>query len=170
MSNIIKSQIIISDEIKELVAGIESPATSDTLIEIRNRMYSRLETRPYNQSTREHEKTIRWKRTSAEIIKDGYVYTGKACTDQVILFMALCEAFHLTTRFVKLKKYNEVHSVAEIKLEDGWYIFDVSRKGSVPEKGEATKENTYHGWQLWQKGRDAWDLGLVDFDSIEKMY
>jgi hypothetical protein len=119
MSNIIKSQIIISDEIKELVAGIESPATSDTLIEIRNRMYSRLETRPYNQSTREHEKTIRWKRTSAEIIKDGYVYTGKACTDQMILFMALCEAFHLTTRFVKLKKYNEVHSVAEIKLEDG---------------------------------------------------
>lgn len=31
------------------------------------------------------------------------------------------------------------------------------------------KESPYKDWTLWKKGRDAWDIDLVDFDSISKI-
>jgi transglutaminase-like putative cysteine protease len=132
-------------------------------------MYSRLVVRPYDSSAQESEKLIRWKRTAAEILQDGYVYSGKACTDLTVLFIALCRALNLETNFVKLKKENKVHSVAEVKLASGWYIFDVADRTSQPVPGIITAEQPYQGWQLWQKGRDAWDLGLSSWGDIKKI-
>ena len=131
-------------------------------------MYKEIEVRPYNEQTKDHEKSIRWKRTAVQILDDGYVYCGKACTDLVVLFLAICNSLNLETRFVKLKKKKWCILVSEIKLEDGWYIFDVSNENNVPLKGEITEENPYKNWKLWKKGRDAWDIDLVDFDSIKK--
>ena len=165
-----KTQIVISDEIRDLIADINPPVTASSLVEVRDRMYSKLRVYPYNDSTKDREKSIRWKRTSAEILKDGYIYAGKACTDQVILFSALCQALGLETRFVKLKKEKMVHSIAEIKLNDGRYIFDVSRKENIPIKGEIIKGRDFCGWQLWKKGRDSRDIGLTDFDSMCKIH
>lgn len=131
-------------------------------------MYSIITIRPYNDSTKEHEKAIRWRRTADEIIKDAYVYSGKACTDLTVLFIALCKALSLETNFVKITNEKKARSVAGVKLSDGWYIFDVSRK-NIPFKVLITGSNPYEGWKLWKKSRDAWDLGLVDFESISKI-
>ena len=164
------SQIETTLQIKAFVEGISLPVTKESLIEIRNRMYSVLEIKPCDdEASSEHEKSIRWKRTAGQILEDGYVYEGIACTDQVVLFIALCHALRLETRFVKIKKTGMVHSVSEIKLDDGWYIFDVSNINNIPIKGEITAETPYRDWQLWKKGRDAWDLGLTEFDTIKKI-
>lgn len=162
-------QIDFSSEIKLFVSDLKLPADNDTLVEIRNRMFSKIDIRPFNNSTAEHEKSIRWKRTAFEIFDDSYVYEGKACTDLVVLFISFCRALGLETRFVKLRKEKMVHSVAEIKLSDGWYIFDVSNKNSEPIKGETTPESPYKDWKLWKKGRDAWDLGLETSSDIDKI-
>lgn len=163
------SQIETTAEIKSLVSSIKSPITTESLVEIKNLMYSKLKVRPYDDSTKGHEKAIRWKRTADEILRDGYIYQGKACTDVTVLFIALCKALGLDTNFVKVRKEKMVHSVAEIKLYDGWYIFDVSNMQNIPIKGIITKNYPYKDWQLWQKGRNAWDLGLTDFESISKI-
>ena len=164
-----ESQIEPSEKIVKLVTGKVPPISVSDLVDIRDRIYKVIEIKPYNEHTKEHEKSIRWKRTATQVLDDSYVYEGKSCTDLVVLFLALCHALNLETRFVKLKKERMVHSVAEIKLEDGWYIIDVSHKDSVPLKGEVTDENPYKDWNLWKKGRDAWDLNLVDFESIKKI-
>jgi hypothetical protein len=164
-----KLQADTIDEIKSLVSDIKLPANSETLIRIRDRMFSKLEIKPFNEETAQHEKAIRWKRTASEILNDCYVYQGKACTDLVVLFISFCLALGLETRFVKLRKGKMVHSVAEIKLSDGWYIFDASDKNSLPVKGEVTPDTPFKDWQLWKKGRDAWDLGLEKFEDIDKI-
>jgi Transglutaminase-like superfamily. len=122
---------------------------------------------PYDLATKNDEARIRWKRTAGQILEDGYVYIGKACTDIVVLFLACCRTIGLGTRFVKVKNNKTVHSLAEVKLDDSWYIYDVASKDGLPEKGEIVSEKLYKGWQLWKKGRDAWDLGLVDIGSIK---
>ena len=159
------SQIEVSDKIKEMVANIKIPVTPEGLVEIKKIINKSLTIRPYNDETKEHEALIRWKRVAAQILDDGYVYAGKACTDIVILFLAFCHALGLETRFVKVIGEKNIHSIAEIKLDDGWYVYDVSSKSGQPEKGEITGGKPYKGWKLWKKGRDAWDLGLVDFAS-----
>ena len=164
-----ESQIEPTEQIRSLVADVSFPVTPERLMEIKKEMYRRLEIRPYNDATKDHEKSIRWKRTAGEILNDGYVYNGKACTDLVVLFLSLCLALGLNTRFVKLKKEKMIHSVAEIKLEDGWYIFDIAHQNDVPTKGEITEGAPYGEWKLWKKGRDAWDLGLTDFNTITQI-
>ena len=164
-----KNQLELSEKIKKLVVGIDKPITAEKLIEIRDLMYSKIEIRLYDKTTEEYEKTIRWKRTASQILDDGFVFSGKACTDLVVLFLALCQALGLETRFVKVKNEKIVHSLAEIKLDDGWYIFDVSTKTNIPLKGKITRENPYKNWRLWKKGRDAWDLGLNSFETINQI-
>lgn len=164
-----ETQIAVTPAIKRLVQDIGGSITGETLLKVRDRMFGVLEIRPYGQEVKEQEKALRWKRTAAEILRDGYVYNGKACTDLTVLFIALGRALNLETNFVKLKKAGKVHSVAEIKLKDGWYIFDVSNIKNIPVRGVITAGAPYQGWELWRKGRDAWDLGLDDFSSIEKI-
>lgn len=164
-----KSQIETTKILREFVVDIDIPITASTLIEIRRRIFAHVKIRLYDESTKEHERLIRWKRTASQILEDGYVYQGKSCTDLTVLFIALCRILGLETRFVKLKKGNKTHSIAEIKISDGWYLFDVSSPAGIPQKGEVTKDVPYKDWQLWKKGRDAWDLDLVDFSSMQKI-
>ena len=161
-----KSQIKPSERIMALaskVGRIEKPAD---LIKIRNLLYRSIIFKPYSNRTKKHESRIRWRRTADQILKDGYVYEGKACTDIVVTFLALCHALDLKTRFVKLIRDKYVHSVAEIRIRKDWYIFDVANQKSKPIKGTITKSHPYKRWRLWKKGRDAWDLGLANLESI----
>jgi hypothetical protein len=165
-----KSQIEPSTKIFDMVKDVKPPITPETLKDLQGVLFSKLEIRPYNKETKEHEQLIRWKRTASQILNDGYIYEGKACTDIVVLFLAMCKALGLETRFVKVRKDRAVHSIAEIKLNNEWYIFDVSVKNSNPEKGEVTEKSPFQEkWTLWKKGRDAWDLELVNFNSIKKI-
>ena len=159
-----KSQIESEENIKNFVLNTEIKTHND-LLKLRDKLMSVLEIRPYNDETKEHERQIRWRRTASEVLKDGYVYQGKSFTDLVLTFLALCKAKNLETKFVKLKFDKYIHSVAEIKLQDGWYNFDVAKKDSIPQKGQIKEDDT----RLWKKGMDSWDLGLVEFDSIKKI-
>jgi len=70
------------------------------------------------------------------------------------------------TRFVKLKLLNgDVHSVAEVKAPDGWYIADIDGNMGIF-KGEFVPGQEINGCRLWKKGRDAWDIGLWGSDSL----
>lgn len=169
-----KSQIektpFINSKLKEW--GIEKVNNIEDLLNIRRQMYRDIEFLPYNDETREIEKEIRWKRTGSEVLEDGYVYQGKFCTDIVVTFITLVKAAGVKdTRFVKVKnpETNTVHSLAEVKLSNSWYIFDVSNRDSLPLKGQITKENPFGKYLLWKKGRDSWDLGLDEFNTIQKI-
>lgn len=168
------SQIEPTDNIYRLLADWEMKniRTVDDLILLRDRMFSVLEFRSYDVSTKEEEKQIRWKRTGAQILEDGYVYQGKACTDLVVAYLALAKTGGIKdARFVKVKNYETgaIHSVAELRLENDWYIFDVDNKNALPTKGKIEKDVPWNGFLLWKKGRDAWDLGLTEFDSSIKI-
>ncbi len=164
-----KSQIETSRILQEFVSVVCKPNTVDALIEIRDKMYAYIKIRPYDETTKEDELSVRWKRTASQILEDGYVYHGKSCTDLSILFIALCNVLNLETRLVKLKKETNTHSIVEVNIQNNWYMFDVSEQNTIPEKGEVTETTQYKGWQLWKKGRDAWDLGLLDSESIHKI-
>jgi len=168
------SQVEPTENIHRLLTewGMGDVRTTEDLVSLRNKMFSSLTFRTYDDSTKEEEKKIRWKRTGAQVLEDSYVYRGKACTDLVVAFLTLARAGGVKgTRFVKLKdeKAGKIHSVAEIELEDGWYIFDVDSTTSVPEKGEIREGVPWDGFFLWKKGRDAWDLGLTEYDTQSKV-
>ncbi len=143
--------------------------TLELVLALRDKMYQVLQVRPYNETTKEHEAEIRWKRTASQILHDRYVYQGKACTDRTILFITLCRALGIQTYFVKVKKEHLVHSVAEVFVDGVWYIFDVSNSNINPVQGVITDGVPYDGWVLWKKGCDAWDIGLFGFEDIKKI-
>jgi len=158
--------------------GIQEIASPNDLLNLRKHMYTSLQRLPYNEETKTAEKTIRWKRTGAQVLEDGYVYETKGCTDIVVAFLTLARAAGVeNTRFVKVKnpETRTVHSIGEFELPDGWYIFDVSNSSAVPVKGEILKNEPFSvvgvpsSYFLWKKGRDSWDLGLTEFETIKKI-
>lgn len=174
MENKHKSQIETDQNILDFLGDLELKSIND-LIVIRDLIHSRLEFRDYNDKTKEHADSIQWKRTASEIITDGYVYKGRACSDLVIVFLAICKAAGIEGRLVKLIGVNihgkEVgHSIAEVNLNSVWYTFDLSTKDSVPKEGELTDLSRYYKiYKVWKKGRDLWDLGLYDISSEDKI-
>ena len=161
------SQIEVTSKIREMARRIEG----EGLEYVKNAsgwIQKYLEFREPNASPEEVqlERRIRWRRTADRILEDGYVYKGKACTDVTVGFQALCEARGYKTRFVKVKRKEggEIHSMAEVEFGDGWYLVDVqsASRGGI-RKGELKKGEEVRGWELWRKGRDAWDLGLTSF-------
>jgi hypothetical protein len=166
-----RSQVEVTGLVKEIADGTIGHGF-DFLDNAKQEVHRRLMIRPYNEDTREHEAAIRWKRSANQILEDGYVYYGKSCTDMVVVFIALCKAKGYETRFDKLIKEIDgrklVHSVAEVKLEDGWYVVDISGSGGI-KKGELKLKGNFNGYRLWKKGRDAWDLGLTDYESMKKI-
>ena len=163
-----KSQIEVTDRLKYLAGSIEGEGI--TLLEgIKNKIYESIQFRPYNDETAQDEKNIRWKRTADEIFRDGYVYDGKACTDLVVAFLGLANARGIETKFVKLRNEKMVHSIAEIKLDDEWYMYDIASRNAQPNKGQFVEGMPMGGWNLWKKGRDSWDLGLKEFEDITRI-
>lgn len=162
------SQLESGPEIQELAKKIVVTGPED-LKKLRELVDGVLERKPYTEETKEAEHKIRWRRTAEQILTDGYVYKGKSCTDRVIVFLAVCKELGLEGRFVKMKGEKSVHSISEVKVGDVWYHFDPSYSQSNPVEGEVLPDRVYDGRTLWEKGRDAWDLGLVDYESIDKI-
>ena len=130
------SQIEPTDSVRKMLVDWSLPKinTTEDLVTLRNRLFSHLVFRPYNDVTKEEEKKIRWRRTGAQVLEDGYVYQGKACTDLVVSFTTLAKAGGVKdTKFVKLKNIETgmVHSVGEFELSDGWYTFDAANSKAV---------------------------------------
>lgn len=86
-----KSQIETDQTILNFLGYIvvKSP---DDLVLLKNKILKNLKFFPYNEETKKKADKLQWKRTASEIISDGYVYNDKACSDLVIVFLALCKA------------------------------------------------------------------------------
>lgn len=172
------SQIEPTNQAFDILAkwSLTNISKPEDLIKLRDELHSHLAFLPYDGITQEEEKRIRWRRTGSQILSDGFVYQGKACTDLVVTFTTLARAGGVeNTHFVKLRnvKTGMVHSVGEFQLDDGWYIFDVANKDTAPVKG-LIPENGQFGppsnpYVLWKKGRDSWDIGLTEYESINKI-
>jgi len=166
----IKSQIEVDQNVVNFL-GDQKIITTDDLVSLKNKILHSLEFRPYNEKTKKHEHSMRWKRTASEIINDGYVYSGKACSDLAVVYLALCKAVGINGRLVKLvsmDKYN-THSIVEVKLKDRWYRIDPSSRDSIPFLGALNSKSIWNKkYKVWKKGRDVWDLGLDGIDAGDK--
>lgn len=167
-----KSQIETDKYILNFL-GDRKVETPEDLVVLRDYVLDTLEFKPYNEETKEHADGIQWKRTASQIIQDGYVYEGKACSDIVLVFLALCKALEIEGLLVKLIsiKRKMTHSIVEVKLNDVWYKLDPSFKNSIPHPKQMTEDDTFRGeYKLWKKGKDNWDLGLDSFESMSKIF
>ena len=162
------SQVAVTPLIRQVALQVEIEGVDD-LKALQQVMFSNLKYQRMNRMTTPKEMRIRWRRTAHQILSDRIVYEGKTCTDLTVLFIALCRAHNLSTRFVKVYKGNRVHSVAEVNIKNKWYIYDASNYKSNPIEGEITEEKDFMGWRLWRKGRDSWDIGLKGYKDIRKM-
>jgi len=162
------SQVEVTKEMIKMADSVSGEGI-ELIVGLGNKVYELLKFRPYNNDTKEHEHEIRWKRTAHQILTEGYVYQEKACTDIIIAFLGLANARNFKTKFVKVSNNQSVHSIAEIKISDEWFIYDLANGDSVPIKGQFIKNVSINGWTLWKKGRDAWDLGLSNCEDIKKI-
>lgn len=156
-------QIQVTTKLQEIADSVEGDGIT-LVIGLKDKVHESLETRPYNDETSVHEYSIRWRRTADQILDDGYVYQGKACTDIVIAFLGLAKARGYECLFVKVRGVNGLHSLAEIKADDDWYIFNVTMPDSQPQKGQFVEGIPYKGWVLLGKASDAWELGYKKFE------
>lgn len=165
------TQIEVTPIILSFIADIPGNGI-EFLKNLEEKIFTHILHKPYTEKEKENEAQIRWKRSATQILQDGYVYREKACTDETIVFIACCNAKGYETHFVKLiKNINNsqyTHSVAEVKLDNTWYLFDVNGKLGV-QKGAIMANKEIDGYKLWKKGRDAWDIGLINFYSQTKI-
>jgi hypothetical protein len=168
-----KSQTEVDQTVLDFL-GDQKIQTPEDLVFLLKIVHSSLEFRPYNEKTKKHADSIQWKRTAAEIIRDGYVYQGKACSDLVLVFITLCKGVGVDGNLLKLVNLENArtHSIAEVKLADDWYRIDTSYPEAKPFKGRLAdnmiwNKNWQGGWKLWKRGKDLWSLGLDDIE-LEK--
>jgi len=157
----IMSQIETGDIILDFLSGFEIK-TPDDLVILKDKILNYFTFRPYEENEVIADE-IQWKRSASEIIKDAYVYSGKACSDLAIVFLALCKACGIPGLLVKLKSIDndETHSIVEVKIDDGWYRIDPSSKDAQPFVGQLTSESIWNKkFKVWKKGEDLWSLGL----------
>lgn len=170
-----RSQIKTDKRIKDFL-GDMTIKTPEDLVSLRTLIQKSLEFRPYNKQTKKHADSIQWKRTASQILQDGYVYKGKACSDLSIVFLALCKAAGVEGFLVKLIRLDKksTHSIVEVKLKDNWYRLDITMTDSVPFEGQLAPDQVWNkgwqgGWKVWKRGRDVWDLGLTDIKTEDKI-
>lgn len=170
-----KSQIKTDKVIRDFL-GDMTIETPDDLVKLRTLIQKSLEFRPYNKQTKKHADSIQWQRTASQILQDGYVYKGKACSDLSIIFLSLCKAVGIEGFLVKLRTLDKknTHSIVEVKLKDGWYRLDITMTDSVPFKGQLAPDQIWNkgwqgGWKVWKRGRDVWDLDLSSINDGKKV-
>lgn len=151
--------------------------TPDDIVPLIKHIKEVLEFREYNENTKEHADSIQWKRTVSEIIKDGYVYEGKACSDLVLTLITLCKAAGVEAQLVKLVRLDNKnsHSIAEFKIDGEWYMIDPSFTEPKPYKGYLSDDKIWNkndqgGWKAWKRGDDLWSMGLDGIDSEVEVY
>ncbi len=144
----------------------------EDLVVLINHMKSSLVFREYNEKSKTHADSIQWKRTATEILNDGYVYKGKACSDLCIVLVALCKALNLESQIVKLVNLgkNSTHSLVEVRIQGLWYRIDPTFAEPKPFQGRLEKDQIWNkewngGWKLWQRGDDLWSIGLTGIDK-----
>lgn len=175
-SNKLESQTEVTQIVRDFL-GDRKIETKDDLIDLLKFMHSSLESRDYNDETKEHADSVQWKRSATEIIHDGFVYDGKACSDLAMVFVSLCKAAGLEANLIKLVRldHKSTHTIVEVKLSDGWYRLDTSNDKCIPTKGyleadQIWNKNWEGGWKVWKRGPDLQSMGLYSIDSEIDVY
>lgn len=113
------------------------------------------------------------RRTADQIIKDGF---STGCGDYTLVFVALARAKKIPTKYVeamsmKWKKGQSLqgHAWAEVFVDNKWIVVDPTmvsihfkRRGKVP--------SSISGYRIFDKGLDAWDLGIKNFDNLKERF
>jgi hypothetical protein len=119
--------------------------------------------------TKFNEEVFR-KRTAAQILTDNYV-TG--CTDSALVFVALARASGLPAKYVEtidrswLEKGGSSiggHIYGQVfdDKEKRWIWVDpMGGQVDIPVPSERV---------VYKEGLDSWDIGIKDFDSLQKLF
>ena len=171
-----KNQTEVTETVKNFLGDyrINKP---DDVIPLIKHIKNFLEFREYSQRTKQHADSIQWKRTATEILNDGFVYSGKACSDLVIILIALCRAADIEAQLLKFIRTDgkSTHSIAEFKINGDWYRIDPTLTEPKPFKGYLTDDQIWNkdwegGWKVWKRGTDLWSMGLDGIDVEGKVY
>lgn len=109
------------------------------------------------------------KRTADQIISDKY-FSG--CTDYALVFIVLCRAKGLETKYVEAIKTSwleeggnsiQGHIFAECLIGDRWIQID-------PQRATIHPLMNYNGFEIYEKGLDSWDLGIDSFNSLKNKF
>lgn len=165
------SQVDVDQVVLRFLSGRQIQEPQD-LIDLKDFILGSLEFRPYNNVTKQEAVAVQWRRTASQILSDGYVYQGKACSDVAVVFLALCRAAGVTGQLVKLRSIDgtKTHSIVEVDLLGQWYRIDPSSRDAVPFLGQLNSESVWNKqYKVWKKGRDVWDLGLESAEDEQKI-
>lgn len=157
-------QTLIDAEIQRTVARFQGKSTTEKTQEILSYLHQ-------FQITRYDEKLFRT-RTAAEIINQKLI-TG--CTDATIAFVVLARASEIPSKYVETidKEWLETgkrsisgHQYVQIYDYDyeKWIWIDPmgNRINTLPPEKE--------GRVIYKVGLDSWDIGIRNFDELEKKF
>lgn len=154
-------QTIITPDILE-VANL---FTKETIQEKITEVLQFLRTLKYNP---ENKNNVFRKRTASEIITSKYV-TG--CTDDALVFISIIRALGIQAKYIETLDLSWLskggypitgHVYVGVYINNKWQIVDPSsRKECV----DIQKDDRV----ITGEGLDSWDIGAVDFESLEKI-
>jgi len=151
-----KTQIEPGKKVKEL-ANVLTGKDNELFYNLSKLIFQKIKRIPVD----ENEKNIRWKRTAEQILQDGYVYQGKACTDLCVVAISILKVKDIKAEIVRVasKKRNALHNM--IKINNKYY--DVTTSVFYNKKSLEMND-----WKILAAGRDAWDIGLKDIEDGKK--
>lgn len=161
-----KSQLAAGKNIKAVTKGLDITSPED-LVLVKRAFLSKLRLLPLVGENIQRELQIRWSRTAEQILEDGFVYNTKACTDIVIVFLAIMRDLSVESKFVKAKSSSDLHSFAYIVIDNVGYYFDVSAQDALPIKTDGVNMLPYAGYSIVGVGKDSWDISYIN-DVVRK--
>jgi len=110
----LNGQVEVTDEIRKIAAEIKSAGKKE-IIALRRLLFAKVKQMDLDE---EDELRIRWRRTATEILRDGYVYKHKGCSDMCVAYIALARARGLDAKYERLywPEKKAVHAVIEAPL------------------------------------------------------
>lgn len=124
---------------------------------------------------RKEKKKLFRKRTSEEVIRDGFA-TG--CTDLTIVFISLARASGIPTKYVEVvegidfkKKGDELkgsvkgHVFAKCLINEKWRVVDPT-EGTLDINSH--RSNFRKNYIIVEEGVDAWGIGLKELKTISE--
>jgi len=156
-------QTEVTQEIEKLVSDIHG-TTEEKVTQLLNGMARNSERRNFNEAE--------FRRRTAKEIIDSRYYTG--CGDFALVFTTLARATGIPTIYVETidEKWLERgdtrfsgHAYAKVYDQEtkGWIWVDPMRReiGKSPEVRERV---------ILAEGKDAWDLGIRDFKTLQEAF
>jgi len=156
-------QTEITQNIKDIVSGFKTIGL-DRIFEVLVWIHKNLKLALNEEYKKEYFRT----RTSEEIIESKKL-TG--CTDYALAFLSLIRASGFEAQYVEAieNKWLEEedvrisgHVFVEVKIGEHWYIVDP--------QGAAIKAWYGKRYSIYAKGRDSWDIGIVDFKTLQRKF